>query len=192
MLLVGLFGPAACVSVPGETAAEQRAHVDAYAEESLTLLFRQSPEVQKELDAAKGYAVIQQSGVKVPVFGAESGWGVVVDKTTGKRTYVKMRGLEIGGGWGARVTRVIAILHTPEQLVEQQAGGFEWTVGAEAGAKAGDVGGGVQGAANAKNGASIYVLLETGASATATVGLMRISHFDALNAGKDDPPQTPK
>ena len=176
-----LLAASACVSVPGGTAAEKRAHVDAYAEESLALLVKQSPEVQAKLDAAKGYAVVHESGLKVPVFGGESGWGVVVDKVSGKRVYVKQRGISIGGGWGARVSRVITILHTDESVVEAAEGGFEFSAGAEAGVKAGDVGGGVQGGATTTASTTVYVLLEGGAAATATVGVVRLSRYDALN-----------
>src|SRR5262245_45225144 len=173
---------ASCVSVPGDTTAEKRAHVDAYAKESIDLLVKQTPEVQAQLDAAKGYAVIRQSVLKVPIFGGGSGWGVIVEKDTGKKTYVKLRRFDVGGGWGARVTRVIAVLHTPEALKEALEGGFEFNAGAEAGAKAGDVGGGVAGGAkNAEGGKSVYVLLDTGASATATVGVLRLSKYDSLN-----------
>ena len=180
-LLAVLASFAACISVPGGTPAEKRAHVDAYAEESIALLLKQSPEVKAEFDAAKGYAVVHESGLKVPVFGGETGWGVVVDRESGKRTYVKQRGFEIGAGWGARVQRVISILHTTEQVQAARDGGFEFSAGAEAGAKVGDVGGGMQGAASSKSGASIYVLLETGAAATATAGVIRLSQYDALN-----------
>jgi lipid-binding SYLF domain-containing protein len=179
--LLPLLFAGACVSVPGDEAAEKRKHVDAYAEESLELLVKQSPEVKAELDAAKGYAVIQKSGVKIPVFGAESGWGVVVERDSGKRTYVKMRGVEFGAGWGARVSRVIAILHTPEEVAAARDGGFEFRAGAEAGAKAGDVGGGAGGGVRSDSGPSVYVLLDSGAAATATVGVLRTSHYDALN-----------
>lgn len=174
---------ASCVSVPGDTTEQKRAHVDAYAKESIDLLVKQMPEVQAQLDEAKGYAVIRQSVLKIPIFGGGSGWGVIVEKESGKRTYVKLRRFDVGGGWGARVTRVIAILHTPDALKEALDGGFEFSAGAEAGAKAGDVGGGVAGGAqDKKGGKSVYVLLDTGASATATVGVLRISTYDALNA----------
>jgi lipid-binding SYLF domain-containing protein len=169
--------------VPGDTAEQQRAHVDAYAQESIDLLVKQTPEVQAQLDEAKGYAVIRQSVLKIPIFGGGSGWGVIVEKETGKRTYVKLRRFDVGGGWGARVTRVIAILHTPEAVKEALDGGFEFNAGAEVGAKAGDVGGGVAGGAqDKKGGETVYVLLDTGASATATVGVLRISKYASLNA----------
>jgi lipid-binding SYLF domain-containing protein len=180
-LLPLFLGSTSCLSVPGASAAEKRAHVDAYAEESLALLVKQTPEVQASLDAAKGYAVVHESGVKVPVFGGETGWGVVVDRASGKRTYVKMRGLEFGAGWGARVSRVISILHTQEAVTKACDGGFDLTFGAEAGAKAGDAGGSVQGAAHTSSEVTVYVLLETGAAATATVGLLRLSPYGALN-----------
>jgi lipid-binding SYLF domain-containing protein len=180
--LVVSLGFASCVSVPGDTAAEKRAHVDAYADESIALLVKQTPEVQAKIDAAKGYAVIRQSVLKIPIFGGGSGWGVIVEKDTGKRTYVKLRRFDFGGGLGARVTRVIAVLSTPKALEEALDGGFEFNAGAEAGAKAGDVGGGVAGGAQESgSGKTVYVLLDTGASATATVGVLRMSKYGYLN-----------
>ena len=179
-IVLTLCAFASCVSVPGDTKEEKRAHVDAYAKESIELLVKQSPEVQAKLDAAKGYAVVRQSVVKIPVFGGGSGWGVVVEKDTGKRTYVKLRRFDVGAGWGARVTRVIAIFDTSEALKEALEGGCRFTMGAEAGAKAGDVGGGAS-AATASGGKTVYVLLDTGASATASAGVLRISDYDSLN-----------
>lgn len=173
---------AACVSVPGDTVEDQRGHIDAYAEESIALLVKQSPEVQAELDTALGYVVVRQSVVKVPLFGGGSGWGVVVERESGKRTYVKLRLLQVGGGWGARVTRVIGVLSTQQALDKALNGGFKFSAGAEAGAKAGDVGGGAAaGAQEGESGAKIYVLLDTGASATATVGVLRLSPLSSLN-----------
>lgn len=181
-IVMALCAFASCVSVPGDTTEEKRAHVDAYAKESIDLLVKQTPEAQAQLDAAKGYAVIRQSVLKIPVFGGGSGWGVIVEKDTGKRTYVKLRRFDVGAGWGARVTRVIAILSTPEALKEALEGGFEFSAGAEAGAKAGDVGGGVSGAAQSDpSGKTVYVLLDTGASATAAVGVLRVSKYASLN-----------
>jgi lipid-binding SYLF domain-containing protein len=180
-ILSALCAFASCVSVPGDTVEEKRAHVDKYTQESLDLLVKQTPDAQAKLDAAKGYAVIRQSVLKIPLFGGGSGWGEVVDKTSGKRTYVKLRRFDVGAGWGARVTRVIAILETPEALEEALDGGFEFNAGAEAGAKAGDVGGGASAGAVSSGGKTVYVLLDTGASATASVGVLRISNYGSLN-----------
>jgi len=179
VLSLGVF--ASCVSVPGDTVEEKRAHVDAYTKESLDLLVKQTPEAQAKLDAAKGYAVIRQSVLKIPLFGGGSGWGEIVETATGKKTYVKLRRFDVGAGWGARVTRVIAMLETPEALEEALDGGFEFNAGAEAGAKAGDVGGGASAGAVSSGGKTVYVLLDTGASATASVGVLRISKYGSLN-----------
>jgi lipid-binding SYLF domain-containing protein len=182
VLLATVAALASCVSVPGDTTEEKRAHVDAYAKESIDLLVKQTPEVQAQLDEAKGYVVLRQKVLKIPVFGGGSGWGEIVEKETGKRTYIKLRRFDVGGGWGARVTRVIAILHTQEALKEALDGGFEFSAGAEAGAKAGDVGGGTGGGVHDKEGGkTVYVLLDTGASATATVGVLRVSKYASLN-----------
>ena len=133
----------------------------------------QSPEATKELDEGVGYAVIEQKVVKVPVVGAGTGKGVVVEKATGQRSYLNVKRLDLGLGVGGKAYKVVLIFQDEKVLHEFANGKFAIEAGAEATAKAGEAGAGVEGgSSNLKKGYSVYVLTDGGVSATATIRVL--------------------
>lgn len=141
--------------------------------EALAQLSEQSPEASKELEGAVGYAVIEKKVVKVPVFGAGTGKGVVVENSTDQRSYLNIKRLDIGLGVGGKAYKVVIIFHDEKVLQDFANGKFGIEAGAEATAKAGEAGGGAEGGSgNLKKGYSVYVLTDGGVSATATVRIL--------------------
>jgi hypothetical protein len=123
--------------------------------------------------------VAEQDIVKIPMVGWASGAGVVVDKGTGKRSYLRIPELQFGYGWGGRVEKIVLIFQDIGKLRDLADG--KWHAGAEAGAaaKAGDVE--VAGSGGTtdlmKKGYSSYVLTDAGISATATVAALRAQPY---------------
>jgi len=166
-LLVGLMG---CASQPKEVEPEKLKELISLEKEVLAQLDKESPEATKELEKAIGYAIIEQKIVKVPVVGAGGGKGVVVDKATDKRTYLKVKRIDLGLGWGGKAYKLIMIIHDKDVLRDLETGKFGVKAGAEATAKAGDVGGGGgEGVSLRDKGYTTYTLTDAGVSATVTI-----------------------
>lgn len=147
--------------------------------DTLARLVKEYPATEKELANSVGYLVAEKDVVKVPMFGAGGGAGVVLDKETGKRSYLRIPELQFGAGWGGRVEKIVLIFQDVHKLRDLADGKWHAGMEAEAAAKAGDVG--LAGSGNTtdllKKGFSTYVLTDAGASATATVSMMRAQPY---------------
>jgi lipid-binding SYLF domain-containing protein len=158
---------------------EKRAHLAEAEQMALADLVEKKPEVQADLDRSIGHAVFSNRLAKVPVVGAGEGVGVVVDKRTGERTYLKVFRLDIGGGLGVREYRLVALFFDEEPLKKLASGKLELSAGAEAGAGKSDVGIGSEGVSGKrKEKLVLYQLADTGVSATITVRLIKYSVLD--------------
>jgi len=182
LLLVLLVG--ACRSVvPGDTPEEQRAHIDAWEQETLEMLYAQHPEARAEVAEAAGYLAVHQRVLKVPIFGGGSGYGVVVDRTRERRAYVRLDRMDVGGGLGTRNLRVVAVVSDPK-LLEPKRSHWSFGGGAEAAAKSGESGAaGGAGAGAGKGGTKIYEMTEEGVSVTWTVYAIKLSLLRGLEEG---------
>jgi len=180
-LVLALVG--ACGSVPGDTVEEKRAHIDAWEQQTLGMLFEQHPQAEASLEQAPGYLAVSQRVVKVPIFGGGGGYGVLVDRTRDRRLYVKLDRMDMGGGLGARNLRVVVVIHDPKLLKEDAGAHWSFGGGAEASAKAGESGaaGGVGGGGKGQEGFTLYELTEEGVSVTWTLYAIRISALSDLN-----------
>lgn len=160
LLLVPGVSPAGLFA----TASEKRAEIDALAEETLNRLFRESEKAKALFDRAVGYAVFDATKVSLFITGG-GGTGVVVDRGTGRRTYMHMGTGGINLGIGGQVLRLVFLFadhHTMDNFV---AGG--WDAGAAASLVAG------RHAANAEasfiNGVAVYQVTDAGLLVVAEV-----------------------
>ena len=148
-------------------------------QKTLAELIEKSPEIQAEIDRSVGHAVFSNRSAKIPFVGAGDGIGVVFDKETGERTYLKVQRLDVGGGLGVREYRLVVVFFEEEALQKLASGKSELSAGAEAGARKGDVGLGTEGiSGKQKEKLALYQLSDTGVSATITVRLIRYSVVD--------------
>jgi len=181
VFVASLLAFAGCVGGPHGTPAEKRAYFEKLEHETLERLQREHPPSADELKSAAGYAVIEEKIVKVPVFGAGSGAGVVVDKATGTRSYLHVPELQFGAGWGERVERVVIVFQDAAKLRDLANGEWHAGIAAEAAVKAGDVGaagGASRAQAKSKSeGFHVYVLTAEGVSASVTLEVIRAQPF---------------
>ena len=94
---------------------------------------------------------------------------------------MKMTRFDIGGGLGARSVRPVLVFSNEEKFNDFIDGLYEVRVDFEAAAKAGDSG--AAGDTNElidpdKSGYSLHLIVDTGVSATATVGVIRVAPLD--------------
>lgn len=164
---------AACSSTYRKMSADEKvAHLAELERTTLAELVELHPEVREDLDRAVGYAIFSKTATKVPFVGTGDGIGVVVSSATGKRTYLKVKRFDVGGGLGVRKYRLVIIFFSEEALAKLASGKLEFRAGMEASTGKGGVGG------SRKEDYALYLLTEAGVSATWTVRLIRYSVLD--------------
>ena len=124
------------------------------------------PEVREVIDRSVGYVVVNMRVTKIPMVGAGSGYGVVVDKRTNTRSYIRVSRLEVGGGLGAQKFKVVIVYEDEKHLDRIAAGTWHFDAGAEIAAGSASAGGA---ATESGKGYQAFRLAESGATATVTL-----------------------
>lgn len=165
-------------AVSGEevTPDQARAKIDSNAEAALARLFRESSAAKGQFEAAAGYAVFDTRKFSLLIT-TGTGTGVAVDKSSKKRTYMKMAtgGLNIGGG--VKFYQVVFLFPDKATLNDFVENG--WSADTEIGAESGDEGAslGVQ----LKNGVIVHNLSDEGLVLAATLTGTKYWTDDDLN-----------
>jgi lipid-binding SYLF domain-containing protein len=170
LLLLAITGfLVSCATPKGVTKQEQRDHVLKMKDETLAKLYAQKPETKGMIKKAAGYGVFSNIGTYIFLLAGGSGYGVVVDNSTGQKTYMKMRSVGVGVGMGVKDFRAVFIFKNKEVLNEFVEKGWEFGGQADAAAKSGDKGGAASGEAYIETDIIIYELTEAGVALQATV-----------------------
>ena len=162
------------------TNAEKRQAIDTMATETLQRLYTEKPSTKEEVDKAIGYAAFSNANINIIFASAGGGYGVVVDKATGAKTYMKMGSGGVGLGLGAKDYRQVLIFNTEEALKGFIESGWEFGGHADAAAKAGDKGGEASGEAMIGD-TKVYAMTEAGLALQATVTGTKYWKDDELN-----------
>ena len=180
VVISGALLAASCSSTYSSMSGQEKQDFLAGVEQkTLAELIEKSPETQAEMDRSVGHAVFSNRSAKIPFIGAGDGIGVVFDKETGERTYLKVQRLDVGGGFGIREYRLVVVFFEEEPLQKLARGKLELSAGAEMGAGKSDVGLGTEGVSGKqKEKLALYQLSDKGVSATITVTLIRYSVVD--------------
>jgi len=172
LLLVG------CSTMSLDEKNSQRAEIDKMAMQTIATLIKEDPSIQKNLDTAVAYAVINWKVTKIPLVGAGGGNGLIVNKKTGKHTYVNVSRFDIGGGWGVRSFKNLIIIHNQKTLDAGKDGIWKFAGGAEVAVGTASIEGDHQ--VN-KQDTTTHMLLDGGGSATATIRVLHMSINSDLN-----------
>ena len=158
---------------------DKQAYFEGLEKETLTELMKRHPRAEQELAESVGYAVAEKKVVKLPLIGGGGGAGVVVEKASNKRSYLRIPEIQFGAGWGGRAEKIVLIFQDIEKLRDLADGTWRAGVQAEAAAKAGDVGAAGGGGTGdlGKKGFRTYVLTDAGVSVTATIALIRAQPY---------------
>ena len=170
----------ACAAT-GHTPDDQRAHIDRRTEEVLERLYRESPAAEKQISDSAGYAVFSNLGVDLLLVGGGGGYGVAVDRSSGKRTYMKVGEAGVGIGFGVKDYRAVLVFKTEERLRRFVDSGWDASVEAAASAEVEGKGATASGAASFTGDMAIYQLTETGLALRANVRGIRYWKDASLN-----------
>jgi lipid-binding SYLF domain-containing protein len=126
------FGTAAMADDSAKAAARKK-EIDSAAQTTLDNLGKDEPNAKELLSKSVGYAVftVTKGGFLVS---AGAGNGVVVDKASGNRTYMRMGMGGVGLGIGAQRYALVVIFENRERMEKFIAGGWDSSATAEAAA----------------------------------------------------------
>ncbi|MHC4834765.1 MAG: lipid-binding SYLF domain-containing protein [Planctomycetota bacterium] len=185
-MLLGLFTAVLVTSGCGPSAqkytlSERRQLIDNMAEQNLQRLYIERPMAQQEIAESAGYAVFSNANVHIIFFGGGGGYGVAVDKTTGRKTYMNTSAGGVGFGLGAKDYRQVIIFKTRKALTDFVGSG--WGVGSQADATAKTATSGGDVSADGVLGESVktYVITKNGLALQATISGTRYWVDDDLN-----------
>ncbi len=156
--------------VPNEGKIIQARHqVREMAQDALASLYEIQPGARRAIERSAGYAVFSTFGVKLFFAGGTTGKGMVVNKRTGRQTFMQMAQVQGGLGFGVNKNRLIFVFANEQALSSFINQGWEFGAQANVSAMAGGQGGMFTGAAAVAPGVYLYQLTDTGLSATLTV-----------------------
>jgi lipid-binding SYLF domain-containing protein len=162
--LVSGCGPSAKLSV-----GERHKIIGDMQSKTLARLYKEHPDTKKRIKKAAGYGVFSNANINLFIVSAGSGYGVVVDNSTGKRTYMKMALGGVGLGLGVKDYRQVLIFNSKDVLTKFVESGWEFGGHADAAAKAGESGGEISGVGAIGSDVEAYSMTESGLALQATV-----------------------
>jgi lipid-binding SYLF domain-containing protein len=168
-ILVGffLFG---CVTPKGVTKKEQTDYVLEMKNKTLSRLYKSKPGTEDMVKNAAGYGVFSNIGSYLLYVSAGSGYGIVIDNATGKKTYMKMAQVGVGLGLGVKDFKLVFIFRNKKAMNDFVEKGWEFGGQADAAAKSGEKGKAVGGEMYIESDIIIYQITEAGVALQATVG----------------------
>lgn len=167
-------------SASGSTGTEKRTAINEMHDDTLAMLYKNTPAARDEVRNAPGYAVFSNVGVKVLFVGGGGGYGVAVDQPGGARTYMKMGEANVGLGLGVKDFRAVFIFKTDEAYRQFIDNGWTASAEADAAAKADGSGGAASGRAQLGD-MTIYQMTEDGLALAVSVGGTKYWKDSSLN-----------
>lgn len=185
-IVLGLF-LIGCSTPKGGSTNDRRAYVMRMHDDALNELYERDPVAKEKVERAPGHGVFSNIGTNLIFVSTEGGYGVVVNRETGKNTYMRMAGGGLGIGLGAKDVRLVFVFHSQAAIDNFMSG--KWTVGADAdaAAKVDDQGGELSGTVKTGD-VEIYTITRNGLALSATVGGTRFYLDRDLNG----PSRTPE
>lgn len=144
--------------------AAKRTEIDKVAQQALDDVLAKSDNAKALFAKAHGWAVFDNMRITF-IFTGGGGKGVAVDKTDGKRTYMKMGTGGLALGIGAQKYQVVLLFETPQVFNSFIEKGWKAETGATAAAGTAGAGAGT----TFINGIAVYQITEAGLMASADI-----------------------
>jgi lipid-binding SYLF domain-containing protein len=148
---------------------QARQQVREMAQDALATLYEVAPGTKRAVESAAGYGVFSTFGVKLFFAGGTTGKGMVVNKRTGRQTFMRMVQVQGGLGFGVNQNRLIFVFTNENALRNFINQGWEFGGQANLSAMVGGSGTMFSGAAAVSPGIYLFQLTNTGLAATITV-----------------------
>lgn len=181
ILLLSMVVVAGCARPNDGTPAQKRTYINQMRQDTLNELYAKYPHARQQVESAAGYAVFSNVNTQIIFFGGGGGYGVAVDNSTGKKTYMRMAQASAGLGIGLKDFREVIIFRNPSTFNKFVISGWDFGVEAGAGAKSEEKGGEVSGALSVSDDVTIYQLTEAGVELKTTVSGKKYWLYKELN-----------
>lgn len=165
----------------GYTPSQKRQFVLDMKEDALGKLYRVKPHTRKLIANAAGYGVFSNLNAQIFFVGGGKGYGVVVDNSTGDKTYMNMAEGALGFGLGIKDFREIILFNSPAVLYKFINFGWEVKLKGDAALKSGDKGGSLSTETDFQSDVVIYQVTETGVVLSANLGGAKYWRDKGLN-----------
>jgi lipid-binding SYLF domain-containing protein len=175
-VMVSMVG---CVA-PGDTPQAKRDHIQRMKEETLSSFYQDKPELRQMVKSSVGYAVFSNFSMGL-IPGGGSGYGVLVDNTTGQQTYMQMGQFSLGFAIMIKDWRSLLLFDDAKVMAEFAR--ENWVCGgtAEAVFNFGEFGAQTNATGYFGHGIRVYELTENGVSLRAFVPLIKYSPYNYIN-----------
>jgi len=173
---------AGCAAAPDVTSPDDhRAAIRQMASDTMAQLYQMDPRARAHVQAAAGYAVFSDVGMKMFYGGAAHGGGLAVDTRTRRETFMKMVELQPGYGFGIERFRNVFVFDTSQALTDFVNVGWEFGANAMAAAQSAGQGGSAAAAVTVSPGVTMYQFTQDGAIAGVSVTGAKYFMDDSLN-----------
>ena len=127
---------AACTSPPGASRRRQahRRPQDAPTS-TLAQLYDANPHLRERVEGAAGYAVFTNLNIHLLAVSGGDGYGVAVDRRTGKETFMRVAEIGSGPGIAMRDFRTVFVFRDDDALERFLAAGWKFSLESAAAAK---------------------------------------------------------
>lgn len=136
---------------------------------TLKRLYEKQPQAQYAIEHAAGYAVFNNTGYKLGIFGSAHGRGMAVNNRTQQEVFMRMQEYQAGLGIGIKEYAVIFVFSTEEAWTNFVEKGWNFGAQATAAADDGANGGSLEGAVQIAPGVWIYQMTTKGLAAELAV-----------------------
>ena len=181
IILISLCFFISCATPKGNTNLEKVNHILNMKNETLAELYQDKPEARSKVQKAAGYAVFSNINTNLFLFSSGNGYGVAVDNSNGKKTYMKMNFLGLGPGIGVKDFRAVFVFKNKQVMNDFIESGWEFGGHADAAAKSGDKGAAAGGEMYIENDIEIYQITEAGIALQATIAGTKYRKYAELN-----------
>jgi lipid-binding SYLF domain-containing protein len=151
------------------------------AHDTLQRLYKADPEAKGAVDAAAGYAVFSNMGVKILVAGSGKGAGVAVDSKSKNETFMKILELQAGLGFGVKKFRVIFVFDNDKAFNSFVNSGWQFGGQSTAALKTENKGGSMAEAASVSDGVWMYQMTDKGVAVEITAKSTKYYKDNDLN-----------
>ena len=170
LIIVTAFFLVSCATPKGVTKQDQRDYALKMKNETLAKLYKTKPGTRGMIKKAAGYGVFSNISSYLFLVSTGTGYGIVHDNSTGKKTYMKMAHVGAGLGLGVKDFRIVFIFRNKKALSHFINKGWEFGGQADAAAKSGEKGAAAGGEIYIEKNILIYQITEAGVALQATVG----------------------
>ncbi len=172
---------ASCAAPSGNTGGEKRSDIHTMSRQTLNELYSTKPEARQLVANSAGYAVFNQIDTKILTAGTANGYGLAVNKASGKETYMRMAGLSAGFGAGITNTRTVIIFRKASTYRTFITSGWSAAADAKAAAAMDRSGVGAGMSISATTDPVVYHMTRSGIAVSASVGAEKVWADTSLN-----------